>query len=101
MCSCAAHSPTRIAFLISDTFQRHQVCYEVWPENLVVNRQLVKVGFALELEGTHEHPGSEVLPGCVHCQDVFTDDQIGCRYATCLLCEGNVKRQGRTSWMMN
>lgn len=56
---------------LKDLVQRHRVCYEVWPENLVVNHQLVKVGFALELEGTHEHPGSEVLPGCKHCQEVF------------------------------
>src|SRR6266545_4096462 len=51
--------------------QRHKVCYEVWPENLVSNGQIVKVGFALELEGTHEQPESEVQPGCPHCQEVF------------------------------
>lgn len=58
---------------LKDLVQRHQVCYEVWPENLVMSGQLVKVGFALELEGAHEHPGSEVLPGCVHCQEVFNN----------------------------
>ncbi|MGE0883410.1 MAG: hypothetical protein AB7P14_07705 [Blastocatellales bacterium] len=60
---------------LKDLIQRHKVCYEVWPENLVVNGQLVKVGFDLELEGTHEHPGSEVLPGCLHCQEVYQDLQ--------------------------
>ncbi len=58
---------------LKDLIQRHKVCYEVWPENLVVNHQIVKVGFDLELEGTHEHPGNEVLPGCPHCEEVFQD----------------------------
>ncbi len=58
---------------LRELVRRHQVCYEVWPENLVSNGQIVKVGFALELEGTHEHPDSEVLPGCRHCQEVFND----------------------------
>lgn len=56
---------------LQELIRRHQVCYEVWPENLVVNGQLIKVGFVLELEGTHEHPGSEVQPGCQQCQEVF------------------------------
>jgi hypothetical protein len=60
---------------LKDLIQRHQVCYEVWPENLVVNGQLVKVGFALELEGTHENPVNEVMPGCAHCQEIFKDLQ--------------------------
>ena len=60
---------------LKDLIQRHKVCYEVWPENLVAKGQLVKVGFDLELEGTHEHPGSEVLPGCPHCQEVYRDLQ--------------------------
>ena len=41
---------------LRDLIQRHEVCYEVWPENLVSNGQVVKIGFALELEGTHVHP---------------------------------------------
>ena len=55
--------------------QKHQICYEVWPENLAKNGQIVKVGFDLELDGVHEHPGSEVAPGCRHCQEVFKDLQ--------------------------
>lgn len=56
---------------LKDLIRRHKVCYEVWPENLVSNGQVVKVGFALEIEGTHEHPDSKVAPGCPHCQEVF------------------------------
>jgi hypothetical protein len=60
---------------LQDLIRKHRVCYEVWPENLVVNQQIVKVGFALELEGTHEQPESEVQPGCPHCEEVFKDLQ--------------------------
>lgn len=60
---------------LKDLIHKHKVCYEVWPENLVAEGKLVKVGFDLELEGTHEHPGSEVLPGCLHCQEVYRDLQ--------------------------
>lgn len=58
---------------LKDLIHRHKVCYEVWPENLAVSGQLVKVGFDLELEGTHEHPGNGVLPGCPHCEEVYKD----------------------------
>jgi hypothetical protein len=51
---------------------RHRVCWEVWPEYLMLGSQKRQVGFDLELSGTHapgvEHP----MPGCRHCREVFT-----------------------------
>ncbi len=64
-----------IIIQLKDLVRRHQVCYEVWPENLASNGQIVKVGFDLELDGVHEHPGSGALPGCPHCREVFEDLQ--------------------------
>ena len=60
---------------LRDLIRRHKVCYEVWPENLVVNGQIVKVGFDLELDGVHEHMDNRVQPGCPHCQEVYKDLQ--------------------------
>ena len=60
---------------LKDLIQRHRVCYEVWPETLATRKGLVKVGFDLELDGVHEHPGSGALPGCQHCREVFEDLQ--------------------------
>lgn len=49
----------------------HQVCYEVWPEYLMAQGKKVKVGFGLELCGTHGHESSRPLPGCPQCYQVF------------------------------
>src|SRR5215467_15175779 len=46
---------------LKDLVRRHQVCYEVWPETLATRAGVVKVGFDLELDGAHEHPGSSAL----------------------------------------
>src|SRR5262249_5652554 len=51
----------------------HCACYEVWPEFLMVGRQKVKVGFDLELFGTHEHGTSWLEPGCALCVRTFED----------------------------
>lgn len=51
----------------------HQVCYEVWPEYLMVQGKRVQIGFNLELCGTHGHESSHPLPGCPQCQEVFED----------------------------
>ena len=52
---------------------RHRVCYETWPESLMVNGQHVKVGFLLELNGIHGHDGDHIRPGCEHCQRTYED----------------------------
>lgn len=51
--------------------QAHQVCYEVWPELLMVKGQKVKVGYDLELYGVHDHPEEQIVPGCPHCQHTY------------------------------
>jgi hypothetical protein len=53
--------------------EQHQVCYEVWPEMLSVKDKTLKVGFLLELNGTHGHDADNVLPGCKHCYSTFAD----------------------------
>ena len=59
--------------LLKDLVEMHQVCYEVWPELLIVKGQRVKVGFDLELVGTHEHGTSTMSPGCPRCIRTFED----------------------------
>lgn len=55
---------------IKDLVQRFQVCWEVYPEQVLTRDEIRKVGFALELYGTHA-PGTEhVMPGCEHCRPV-------------------------------
>lgn len=58
---------------VKELSQKHRVCYEVWPETLMVNGQRVKVGFELELYGTHEHGETRLLPGCRKCVETFRD----------------------------
>lgn len=55
---------------IKDLVQRFMVCWEVYPEQVLTKGEMRKVGFTLELYGTHE-PGTEhVSPGCEHCRPV-------------------------------
>jgi hypothetical protein len=58
---------------LKDLVEMHQVCYEIWPELLIVKGQQVKVGFDLELVGTHEHGTSTLSPGCPRCIRTFED----------------------------
>ena len=53
--------------------QRHQICYEVWPEFLMVDGGKIKVGFNLQLYGTHAHGESRMSPGCERCVQTFND----------------------------
>lgn len=58
---------------LKDMAEMHRVCYEVWPELLIVKGLQVKVGFDLELVGTHEHGTSTLSPGCPRCIRTFED----------------------------
>ncbi len=49
---------------------RHRVRYEVHPETQVVEHQLARVGFDLQLYGLHEHP-EHVMPGCPECTKAY------------------------------
>ena len=56
---------------LKELVKRFRVCWEVWPEYIVVEHQKRQIGFVLEICGTHE-PGIEhPTPGCEHCQRVF------------------------------
>jgi hypothetical protein len=56
---------------LADFATRYQVCWEVWPEYLMVAGKQRQVGFELELTGTPE-PGTEhVGPGCPACRRVY------------------------------
>ena len=58
---------------LKDMVEMHHVCYEIWPELLIVKGRQVKVGFDLELAGTHEHGISTLTPGCPRCIRTFED----------------------------
>jgi hypothetical protein len=58
---------------LKDMVEMHQICYEVWPELSMVKGAQVKVGFDLELVGTHEHGTSTLSPGCPRCIRTFED----------------------------
>lgn len=50
---------------------RYQVCWEVWPEYLMVGGKERQVGFELELTGTPEAGTEHVGPGCPACRRVY------------------------------
>jgi hypothetical protein len=60
------------AELIADLVERFRVCWEVWPEEIMVKDERRQIGFSLELYGTHEPPVEHPSPGCAHCLDAFT-----------------------------
>jgi len=66
-----AESPQETAARLRELAEAHHVCYEVWPESLMVKGQLVKVGYNLELYGVHDHPEEQIIPGCAHCQHTY------------------------------
>ena len=55
---------------IKDLVQRHKVCWEARPEHVVFSSEARKIGFVLELYGTHEMGTDHVSPGCEHCTNV-------------------------------
>jgi hypothetical protein len=56
---------------MSELVDRHQICWEVWPEQTVVDGQLRTVGFQIELHGRHHHPKHRLTPGCDGCMAVY------------------------------
>jgi hypothetical protein len=53
---------------------RHQVCWEVMPIwHVPLGGRSVKIGFEVDLFGTHDHPKHPPTPGCEECQTVFSD----------------------------
>jgi hypothetical protein len=57
--------------VLADLAQRFRVCWEVWPEYLVVDEKEKQVGFELELTGTPESGTDHIGPGCPACRHVY------------------------------
>ncbi len=56
--------------MLADLVKRYQVCWEVWPEHLMVEGAERQVGFELELSGTE--PGIDHMPpGSLSCQRIY------------------------------
>ena len=60
------------SLVLMDLVKRYQVCWEVWPEYLMVDGKQQQVGFELELSGTHEPGTGHVSPGCPACRHVYS-----------------------------
>lgn len=62
--------------VLCELVQRYRVCWEVWPDYLMVGRRKQQIGFQLELSGTHEAGVKHPTPGCQHCRRVFAALQV-------------------------
>jgi len=59
---------------LRELVRRHRVYWLVWPEHeLGPSDQVVNVGFRLALMGTHDHPATPPIAGCIECQRVYAD----------------------------
>jgi hypothetical protein len=56
---------------VEQAARRFRVCWEAWPEFVVVDGRKQQIGFELELSGTHAVEAEHVKPGCVYCLEVF------------------------------
>ena len=55
---------------------KHQVCYEVWPERSVAEGVKIQIGFELQLCGTNSHVAAgehQPVPGCEYCHSTYED----------------------------
>ncbi len=55
---------------------KHQVCYEVWPERSVAAGRKIQIGFELQLCGTNSHVAAgehQPVPGCEYCHSTYED----------------------------
>ncbi len=62
--------------IVRELVQRYRVCWEVWPDYLMVAGRKQQIGFQLELSGTHEMGVEHPTPGCNHCRKVFAALQV-------------------------
>jgi hypothetical protein len=49
---------------IKDLIHRFRVCWEVYPEEVLVKREIRKIGFSVELFGTDAGGAADESPGC-------------------------------------
>ena len=52
--------------------ERYRVCWDVWPEYVMVGSERRQIGFELELSGTHAPGAHNPTPGCAYCKEVFS-----------------------------
>jgi hypothetical protein len=58
--------------VLMELVERFRVCWEMFPEIICIDRETRRVGFALELYGTHEPEDVDHhTQRCFHCQRVF------------------------------
>lgn len=58
--------------VLMELVERFRVCWETFPEIICIDRETRRVGFALELYGTHEPEDLDHhMQRCYHCQRVF------------------------------
>ncbi len=57
--------------------EKHQVCYEVWPERSVAEERKIQIGFELQLCGIDSHVAAQgdhqPVPGCEYCLSTYED----------------------------
>lgn len=59
--------------VLRDIVRKHRVCYEVWPEYLLVHGRKTQVGFALELYGRTAAGGGPEAPDRVACEEIYRE----------------------------
>jgi hypothetical protein len=64
-------SMVRPPAILMELVEHFGVCWEIFPEVILVENEKRQVGFALELYGTHEPGGAHPKHRCSHCQNVF------------------------------
>lgn len=55
---------------LEDLARRYQVCWDVWPEAVMVDGKRRQIGYVIELSGSHPQV-KELSPGCPYCKEVF------------------------------
>jgi len=68
-----AQDPEATIGRLRNLVEKHSVCYEVRSEEQVVDGKIMKVGFELQLYGTHDHGETRLTPGCERCVQTFED----------------------------
>lgn len=62
---------------LREIVDKHQVCYEVWPERSIAKGEKILIGFELQLCGTNSHVAAkgegQPVPGCGYCLGTYED----------------------------
>lgn len=66
-------SSDAVAARLRGLIERHSVHYETRPEEQFVNGRIIKIGFELQLYGTHDQGEARLTPGSESCLHTFAD----------------------------